>query len=68
MVLGLAGNYPSTPVTDPVGPQTGDHRVLRGGFWNSQAAGCRAAARGFGEPGFAGNYIGFRVVRAAMAR
>ena len=37
------GVYPKNAVTDPVGPQVGSPRVLRGGGWENNFAGCRSA-------------------------
>jgi formylglycine-generating enzyme required for sulfatase activity len=34
-----------TSVTDPKGPETGEERVIRGGFYDSDASDLRAAAR-----------------------
>ncbi len=39
------GVYPKNAVTDPVGPQVGSPRVLRGGGWENNFAGCRSAVR-----------------------
>jgi formylglycine-generating enzyme required for sulfatase activity len=39
------GPYPSEPLTDPLGPASGDYRVLRGGGWDYDARGCRSAIR-----------------------
>ena len=41
------GDYPSSPVTDPMGPVTGDCRVIRGGSCDGLpcAASCRSAER-----------------------
>jgi formylglycine-generating enzyme required for sulfatase activity len=62
-VWDLFGTYPSSAQTDPRGPATGSYRVLRGGFWNSAAAGVRSAYRGGIPPTDRGKNIGFRVVR-----
>lgn len=58
-----SGSYSSTSQTDPIGPESGSYRVLRGGSWCLSASFCRVAARNDGTPGFRGdNTYGFRVV------
>jgi len=54
------GSYSSGAQTDPRGPSSGSYRVLRGGCWDSDAFGCRAARRGYGHPGNGGYCMGFR--------
>ena len=43
-------DYPSGPVTDPLGPPNGTQKVQRGGSWNVPAALIRVPARQFAEP------------------
>jgi formylglycine-generating enzyme required for sulfatase activity len=50
--------------TDPVGPATGTHRVVRGGGWYYYARYCRSAYRNYGLPAYAGEHVGFRCVRS----
>ena len=57
-----AGPYQSGPATDPQGPSDGSYRRLRGGSWVDDGDGCRSAFRGYNEPGFRDDVIGFRVV------
>jgi formylglycine-generating enzyme required for sulfatase activity len=38
-------NYPACAVTDPVGIESGRHRVIRGGSWISDSRDCRSAER-----------------------
>ncbi len=38
-------DYPADAVTDPVGPESGRHRVIRGGSWISDIRDCRSAER-----------------------
>jgi sulfatase modifying factor 1 len=58
-----AAGYPSSVngvVTDPRGPESGVHRVYRGGCWRLNAANCRAAYRDGVQPGFRSTGLGFR--------
>jgi len=48
-------------VADPPGLASGTSRTVRGGGWNSSAAECRSAARGFDAPSSADPAIGFRL-------
>jgi formylglycine-generating enzyme required for sulfatase activity len=60
------GNYPGGSVTDPQGAATGSDRVLRGGYWDSDAGICRSAYRDADYPGTLNDshYLGFRPVLA----
>jgi formylglycine-generating enzyme required for sulfatase activity len=55
------GEYPSGAATDPQGPRSGTHRVLRGGSWNLSSQYCRAANRNYDDPGSLISRFGFRV-------
>ena len=57
------GEYPSEDVTDPVGPDNGTFRVIRGGSYRSDARFCRSANRLFSSPSFKDHFFGFRLVR-----
>ncbi len=55
------GKYPSHSVKDPVGPSSGEKKVLRGGAWNGYASNCRSANRiGYKPEERYGNF-GFRL-------
>ena len=54
------GAYPSSAVTDPIGPETGSRRIDRGGSWDGWAPYIRSACRGDGYPA-TGCYYGFRI-------
>lgn len=56
--------YADPPRTDPSGPATGAHRVVRGGAWLIDSASCRSAARGSQAPTEATYTTGFRVARS----
>ncbi|MEM7390711.1 MAG: formylglycine-generating enzyme family protein [Verrucomicrobiota bacterium] len=57
------GEYEAARQVDPVGPEKGSFRVLRGGGWASYARLVRAAYRGGNVPDFRYNYLGFRCAR-----
>lgn len=59
------GAYTPGPVTDPQGPASGEHRVLRGGSWNSAAEEVRCAYRHRLTPSYRYRHEGFRVARDA---
>ena len=55
--------YPSGPVTDPGGSESGSRRVDRGGSWGSNARYVRSARRRNISPGLRSPSIGFRLIR-----
>jgi len=64
--------YQQSPTNDPIGPDDGDKRVMRGGSWKSSEGACSVTARqgcvaGFTDACFTGNTLGFRCVRRLTA-
>lgn len=57
-------DYPTSPVTDPLGGATGSTRVLRGGSWGNLPLICRSANRSVNAPANRLNSNGFRVLCA----
>ncbi|MCL2006219.1 MAG: SUMF1/EgtB/PvdO family nonheme iron enzyme [Planctomycetaceae bacterium] len=55
------GDYPSGAVTDPMGPDRGSDRVLRGGGWYGLAGHCRSAFRYSYDPADRDDSIGLRL-------
>ena len=66
--LDWEGDYPTSAVTDPVGPETGEERVTRGGgsSWYNYARSCRSAIRVYGTPSVCYRNLGFRVALAPV--
>lgn len=56
--------YAQEPVVDPVGPSTGEARVVRGGGWWSVAGELDAGHRSFTRPDYHFKFLGFRCVRS----
>ena len=56
--------YSSGAQTNPLGPVSGNYRVLRGGSWNGFADNVRSSYRNLGTPDSSRYYVGFRVARA----
>lgn len=61
-----SGRYPAQATVDPVGPSSGDGRVLRGGAWLSHARNVRAARRDASPPSYSSHSIGVRLARGAI--
>jgi formylglycine-generating enzyme required for sulfatase activity len=59
------GDYPTEPVVDPLGAESGARRVLRGGSWFFGGESCRSAYRLHYPPDFVIGlvYYGFRLAR-----
>ena len=59
------GSYSSSSQTNPTGPSSGTHRVLRGGGWYGRTQNCRVANRNSDAPGYGSNCGGgFRITKA----
>lgn len=57
--------YAAAPAVDPLGPDTGSGRVLRGGNWFNKGTYLRSAYRYDFPPTYRSSRFGFRVVRPA---
>jgi hypothetical protein len=57
------GYYSGSPENNPTGPETGTHRVLRGGSWHICPYSVRCAFRGHDDPMDSYTTLGFRCVR-----
>ncbi len=56
--------YNISPSSNPLGPETGSVRALRGGSWNSNKGNCRTARRNSAAPATADKEYGFRIVQS----
>ena len=64
-----AGYYGRTDNSrDPVGPDSGQYRVLRGGSFNNNEDNVRCAARNRNNPNNRNNNIGFRIFLRTFIR
>jgi formylglycine-generating enzyme required for sulfatase activity len=52
--------YANSPSSNPLGPESGDSRVMRGGAWDGYSYHLRSAYRSVTGTDSTGNYIGFR--------
>ncbi len=60
--------YAESPKNNPQGPATGTGRVIRGGSWNRNYLGIRAAARLIHDPTERGSGLGFRLAVPTAGR
>ena len=58
--------YASSPTDNPMGPDTGFFRVLRGGAWNYRETYARSMHRNRGIPIISHDFIGFRCASDAL--
>ncbi len=65
---GWKGDYPTDNVIDPVGPDSGADRGLRGGSWFDGGGLVRSAYRDWLEPGFRVVHFGFRFARGHQVK
>lgn len=59
------GEYPSTAVREPLGPERGDIRILRAGWWFHGATDARSSQRDPLDPGRRRSIYGLRVAMDA---
>lgn len=57
--------YKDSPTNNPLGPSSGQDRIVRGGSWNFSVGVLRASDRGRENPELGNNYTGFRCVKDA---
>ncbi len=60
--LDWVGEYSSQALDNPRGPAEGEHRVLRGGHYNSTSSACTVYDRGWYIPSGKYEYYGFRII------
>jgi len=56
-----ANYYKKNTYKDPMGPASGNMRVIRGGCWNSIAANCRSSYRNFRDSPYKDSDVGLRL-------
>jgi formylglycine-generating enzyme len=59
--------FASQTAVDPMGPSTGESRVLRGGCWDFSGRDCRSAYRSRLGPRYRNYDCGFRVAKVSRA-
>ena len=64
-VADRAGSYPSARQVNPMGPDSGIFRVLRGGSWGLTSDYTRGAGRGWSDPVYRLDFGGFRCARSS---
>jgi formylglycine-generating enzyme required for sulfatase activity len=62
-----ADYYAMAQAENPLGPDTGDYPVLRGGSWLHNRDWARSAYRSFGDPGFGNVPHGFRCCTSSVS-
>jgi len=58
--------YKAAPLDNPTGPEGGQYRVVRGGFYGENRSGVRCATRHYAPPETMQDHIGFRCVKTPL--
>jgi|GEM_PF-101994 flagellar motor switch protein FliG len=58
--------YNTSPLDNPTGPQGGQYRVARGGFYGERRQGVRCTSRHFAPPSNRQDHIGFRCAKTPL--
>ncbi|MFY9226688.1 MAG: SUMF1/EgtB/PvdO family nonheme iron enzyme [Blastocatellia bacterium] len=58
-----ADYYKNSPSKNPIGPEKGFYKAIRGGSWVSSADICRISRRSNNSSNFTAPYLGFRIVK-----
>lgn len=61
-----ASEWDETEFVDPIGPEFGDERAIKGGAWNERAPRLRTGGRLSGLPRLITPFIGFRLARSVI--
>jgi formylglycine-generating enzyme required for sulfatase activity len=56
--------YQNSPSKNPLGPESGTYKVLRGGWFSFSSSGLRSAFRNWDYPSFSNHTVGFRCSRS----
>jgi formylglycine-generating enzyme len=64
--LDWIAEYSTNPVSDPIGPNSGKNRIVRGGSWSCESQSCRSASRGADPTEYHANDLGFRLCISAQ--
>jgi formylglycine-generating enzyme required for sulfatase activity len=62
-VMDYYAPHKGEPLTDPMGPDSGTQRIVRGGAYTSGSSACRSAHRAHYPSTYKALDVGFRVVR-----
>jgi formylglycine-generating enzyme required for sulfatase activity len=57
------GEYPSEAQVNPIGPDSGSRKIVRGGSWRVAPDHARSSLRTYGTPDTSSNHVGFRCVQ-----
>jgi formylglycine-generating enzyme required for sulfatase activity len=57
------GEYPSEAQVNPIGPDSGSRKIVRGGSWRVAPDHARSSLRTYGTPHTSSNHVGFRCVQ-----
>ena len=60
------GDYSSEVQTDPIGPSSGNYRLMRGGSWDSESSSCCVTTRHYVSPSNRDRCFGLRLAASSL--